>query len=113
MKRSDRYIDIEYINLRTLENLRNDLSLRTIYTKLDTNEHSDPNHKCEIPLNILTKCKNKHMPNFFLKFNKRKDKREAWMTDGLLQLVNTKNDLYVDWKKNLKTLNIYNEKNTF
>ena len=32
------------------------------------------------------------------------------MTDELMQLVNTKNDLYVDWKKNSKTLNIYNEK---
>ena len=62
MKRGDRYIEIENINLRTLENLRNDLSLGTIYTKLDTNEHSDPNHNCEIFLNILTKCKNKHMP---------------------------------------------------
>ena len=45
MKRSDRYIEIENINLRTLENLINYLSLGTIYTKLDTNEHSDPNHK--------------------------------------------------------------------
>ena len=36
------------------------------------------------------------------------------MTDELLQLVNTKDDLYVDWKKNSKTLNIYNEqKKTF
>ena len=48
MKRNDRYIEIENINLRTLENLRNDLSLGTIlYTKLDTNEHSDPNHNCD------------------------------------------------------------------
>ena len=37
-----------------------------------------------------------------IKFNKRKDKREAWMTDGLPQLVNTKNDLYVDLKNNSK-----------
>ena len=51
MKRGDRYIEIENINLRTLENLRNDLALGTI-TKLDTNEHSDPNHNCEIFLNI-------------------------------------------------------------
>ena len=33
MKRIDRYIEIENINPRTLENLRNDLSLRTINTK--------------------------------------------------------------------------------
>ena len=53
------------------------------------------------------------MPTKFKKFNKRKDKREACMTDELLQLVSTKNDLYVDWKKNSNTLNIYNEKQTF
>ena len=62
MKRGDRYIEIENINLGTLENLRNDLSLGKIYTKLDTNEHSDPNHNCVIFLNILIKCKNKHLP---------------------------------------------------
>ena len=50
------------------------------------------------------------MPKKLKKFNKRKDKREGWMTDELLQLVNTKNDLYVDWKKNSKTLKIYNKK---
>ena len=35
------------------------------------------------------------------------------MTDKLLQFVNTKNDLYVDWKKNWKTLNIYNKKRRY
>ena len=62
MKRIDRYIKIENINLRTLANLRNHLSLETIDTKLDIKERSDPNHNCEMFLNILTKCKNKHMP---------------------------------------------------
>ena len=55
IKRGDRYIEIEKINLRTLENLKNDLSLGTMYTKLDTNKHSYPNHNCEIFLNIFTK----------------------------------------------------------
>ena len=50
------------------------------------------------------------MPKKLKKFNKRKDEREGWMSDELLQLVNTKTDLYIDWKKNSKTLNIYNEK---
>ena len=48
------------------------------------------------------------MPKKLKKFNKRKDKREGWMTDELLQLekelvntkTDTKTDLYVDWKKN-------------
>ena len=65
MKRSDRYIEIEHINLITLETLRTDISLGTIYTKLDTNKHSDPNHNCETK-NLLTKCKNNTCLNFLL-----------------------------------------------
>ena len=34
------------------------------------------------------------------------------MTNDLLQFININNDLYVDWKKNSKTLDIYNEKKT-
>ena len=73
MKGSNRYIEIENINIRTLENLINDLP---IYTELYTNEHSDPNHNCDISLHILTKCKNEHMPKKRKKLNKRKEKRK-------------------------------------
>ena len=41
-------------------------------------------------------------------FNKRKDKRENWMTDELLNQINRKNDMYVDWKSKSKSVDIYN-----
>ena len=47
---------------------------------------------------ILTTSKNNHIPKKIKKFNKRKHKKENWMTDELLILVNRKNDMYRDWK---------------
>ena len=44
------------------------------------------------------------------KFNKRKDKKEKWMTDDLLRQINTKNDLYVDWKKSSNDIDSCNFK---
>ena len=49
-------------------------------------------------LQSLLSAKNKHMPKKLRKFNKRKDKGENWMTDELLNQINRKNDMYVDWK---------------
>ena len=39
---------------------------------------------------------------------KRKDKRENWMTDELLNQINRKNDMYVDWIYKSKSVDIYN-----
>ena len=51
-----------------------------------------------------------HIPIKKRKFNKRKDKKEGWMTDQLLELVNRKNDLYIELKKTPKLSNCYNTK---
>ena len=48
-----------------------------------------------------------HIPKKLRTFNKRKDKREKWMTDELLLLVNQKNDMYVDWKTKSLSIEIY------
>ena len=48
------------------------------------------------------------MPKKLRKVNKRKDKRENWMTDELLDQINIKNDMYVNWKYKLKSVDIYN-----
>ena len=52
------------------------------------------------------------MPKKLRKFNKRKDKRENWMTDELLNQINRKNDMYVDWKYKSKSVDIYNTRKT-
>ena len=51
-------------------------------------------------------------PKELPKCNKRKDKSENWMTDELLNHINRKNDMYVDWKYKSKSFDIYNTRKT-
>ena len=86
----DKFIEVESINQRTIENFRDEIINIDIYTKLDQNKTSDPNENCKILLQSLLSAKNKYMPKKLRKFNKRKDKRENWMTDELLNQINRK-----------------------
>ena len=65
---------------------------------LDNELSADPNFNYEILAKVLQSAKVKHIPKVTKKFNKRKHKREKWMTDELLKLVVRKNELYVEWK---------------
>ena len=44
------------------------------------------------------------------KCNKRKDKKEKWMTSELLSQINFKNDIYVEWKSQSTSTDIYNSR---
>ena len=58
----DKFIEIESINQRTIENFRNEIINMDIYTKLDQNITSDPNENCKIFFQSLLSAKNKYMP---------------------------------------------------
>ena len=66
--------------------------------KLGHEPSADPNLNDEILAKVLQCAKIKHIPKVTKKFNKRKNKREKWMTDELLKLDVRKNKLYVKWK---------------
>ena len=45
------------------------------------------------------------------KYNKRKDKKkEKWMTSELLNQINLKNGMYVEWKYQSISIDIYNSR---
>ena len=44
------------------------------------------------------------------KYNKRKDKKEKWMTNELLNQINLKNDMYVECKSQSTSIDIYNSR---
>ena len=58
----DKFIEVESINQRTIENFRDEIINMDIYTKLDQNITSDPNKNCKILLQSLLSAKNKYMP---------------------------------------------------
>ena len=51
-------------------------------------------------LKLLSAAKEKHLPKKMVKFDKRKQKKTKWMTNGLLQSINNKDRLY---KKLIRT----------
>ena len=44
------------------------------------------------------------------KYNKRKDKKEKWMTSEQQNQINLKNDMYVEWKSQSTSIDIYNSR---
>ena len=90
---SKKYVEIELTSEENLEKFKAEITERNIYGVLDKNIAHDPNINIEILTNAIIDAKNMHIPIKRRKFNKRKDKKEVWMTDQLLELVNQKNDL--------------------
>ena len=58
-----------------------------IINKLDLDPFANANEKYEILSKIITESKDKHIPKKFVKGNTKKDK---WITNNLLSLVNQK-----------------------
>ena len=105
-----KYVEIENMNTHNLENLRKEIEQLNIYEQLDHSTHANPSENCQILMDVLSKTKDKHIPIKIRKFNKRKDKKEKWMTDELLAQINQKNDMYIDWRANSADVEIYNNK---
>ncbi len=91
-------IEVESVNYKSIDNFKNSINRANILTNLDNDPMANPNVNYNIFSKALSDCKKKHIPRKLKKFNKRKDKKEKWMTDALLTLVNRKNEMYVDWK---------------
>lgn len=93
-----KYFDCEVINRHSVTNFRNSIKKADIMAQLDKQPNGNPNINYNILDTIISTSKAKHIPKKKKKFNKRIHKKEKWMTDDLLNLVNTKNDKYVEWK---------------
>ena len=104
---NETHVKVETVNQRTLSSLQNYLVQEDAYSKLNTNINGNPNGNCQILMHNLLDAKSKTIPQ---KYNKRVDKKEKWMTNELLFVVNQKNDMYVDWKTNSTNIEMYETK---
>ena len=93
-----KYIVVEVLNEGNVESFRKEIADLEIHNKLDDTVDRDPNYNYEIVSTLLQNAKSKHIPKRIKKFNKRRHKKERWMTDELLAQAIKKNDMYVDWK---------------
>ena len=95
---AQKYVEVEVFNVEAIENFKTEIANLEIHDKLDKTLNRDPNHNYEIFSTLLQNAKSKHIPKRIKKFNKRRHKKERWMTDELLAQVIKKNEMYVDWK---------------
>lgn len=108
-----KYVEIESINPASVLNFKNSVGKANIISKLDTSTTGDPNSNYNIFSSTITNSKNKHIPKSIKKFDKRKHKKEKWMTNELLSLIVRKNDLYHDWKTSETEIDLINNKTNF
>lgn len=106
-----RFIEVEQLNPQSLINFKISIAKENIINKIDTSPLANPSRNYNILSTILTSSKHKHLPKKRKKFNKRKHKKEKWMTDNLLLLINQKNDMYTAWKQETN-LDNYNKLKT-
>ena len=87
IKTAQKYIKIEVSNQNNIDKFVREVSDADIYSKLEPNLNTDPNHNYEILAKHLQLAKSKHIPQKTKKFNKRKHFKEKWMTQELLAQV--------------------------
>ena len=95
---AQKYVEVEVFNVEAIENFKTEIANLEIHDKLDKTLNRDPNHNYKFFSTLLQTAKSKHIPKRIKKFNKRRHKKERWMTDKLLAQVIKKNEMYVDWK---------------
>ena len=93
-----KYIEVEVLNEENVDSFRKEIADLEIHNKLDDTVDRDPSYNYEIASTLLQNAKSKHIPKRIKKFNKRRHKKERWMTSKLLAQFIKKNDMYVGWK---------------
>ena len=91
-----RYITIYSNREEAKNNFKNYISSKNIFDKLNKNLTNNPNENYNILEEEISKSLEIHMNKKTVKFNRRKHKRDPWITFGILHSINRKNSLYGD-----------------
>ena len=88
------YITVFSNSDQTKQNFKNDLESKNIYDMLNKEPNANPNENYLILQTAITDSMKTHLTKKVIKFNRKKHKRDTWMTYGILNSVNRKNLLY-------------------
>ena len=89
-----KYIKIEPRDDQSLNNFVDELKRLDIFNKLNKDLNSDPNNNFETFARLIAESKNKYLPTKVKQFNKRKHKKNKWITTGIIKSINTKDKMY-------------------
>ena len=113
VKDTPKYIEVENITPLSISNFKGAIGNSDILSKFDLEPQADPNINYNLLSSTINKDKSLHIPKKSKKFNKRKHKKEPWMTSDLLVLINKKNDMYRNWKSTVNDEEYENKKVNF
>ena len=98
-KGTPKHIEVENITPLSISNFKAEIGNTDLLSQFDLNPLADPNINHNLLSSTIYEAKTKHIPKKKSKnFNKRKHKKEHWMTNNLLVRINRKNEMYHDWK---------------
>ena len=112
-KDTPKYIEVENITPSSLLNFETAIGNTDLLSQFDLNPLADPNFNYNFLSSAIDHAKTKHIPKKTRKFNKRKHKKEPWMTNNLLAHINRKNDMYREWKSTSNNEEYENKKINF
>ena len=93
------YVTVFSNSDQSKQNFRHDFEAKKIYKRLNTAPGANPNENyCILEIAIIESMNN-HLKEKAAKFNKKRHKRDPWMSYGILKSVNHKNKLYKELKK--------------
>ena len=104
------YITIYLNSAESKNKFRNDFASKNIYEKLNKDIHCNPNENYNILESEIITSMESHMDKKTVKFNRRKHKRDPWITFGILRSVNKKNKLYKCLKQTKSDSTIFEER---
>jgi len=93
-EKQESFIEVEKKDETSVANFITELKSINVYDQLDKNVNSSPQRNYIIFSKLLKQAREKHLPKKLVKYNKKKHKRSAWMTDGILKSINIKDKLY-------------------
>ena len=108
-----KYIEVENITPLSILNFKTVIGNTDLLSQFDLNPQADPNFNYNLLSSTIDQAKAKHIPKQSKKFNKRRHKKEPWMTNNLLVHINRKNDMYRDWKSTSNNDEYENKKINF
>ena len=105
-----KYITIYSNSAESKVNFRNDIASKNIYEKLNKDIHCNPNENYNILESEIINSMESHMNKKTVKFNRRKHKRDPWITFGILRSVNKIKKLYKCLKLTKSDSTIFEER---
>ena len=100
-RKGPKYVEIQTNSAEAIDKFKNQLSREIANTHFENDILANPNCNYDKLHSILTSCKAENLPLKKVRFNRKKHKIAPWMTYGILESINKRDDMLANlWKLN-------------